>query len=73
MQLMESGSPFSLAVFEDLVYWSDTRRRTIQGALKVTGKQQLVLLKRLSQPLGVKGSTISEFSLMSSRPSIPRF
>ncbi|KAG7318702.1 hypothetical protein KOW79_018457 [Hemibagrus wyckioides] len=54
LQLMETRSPFSLAVFEDLVYWTDTGRRTIQKAQKVTGKQQQVLLKRLSQPLGLK-------------------
>ncbi|XP_027024016.2 prolow-density lipoprotein receptor-related protein 1 isoform X1 [Tachysurus fulvidraco] len=54
LQLREIRSPFSLAVFEDFVYWTDTRRRTIQKAQKVTGKQQQVLLKRHSQPFDLK-------------------
>ncbi|XP_060763950.1 very low-density lipoprotein receptor [Neoarius graeffei] len=57
LQLTELLSPFSLSVFGDSLYWSDKRRGTIQRAQKVTGKQQLVLLKQLSQPLGLKGST----------------
>ncbi|MCJ8746583.1 hypothetical protein PDJAM_G00143440 [Pangasius djambal] len=35
LQLMETLSPFSLSVFGDFVYWSDTRRGTIQKAQKV--------------------------------------
>ncbi|TSO98515.1 Low-density lipoprotein receptor-related protein 4 [Bagarius yarrelli] len=79
LQLMETRSPFSLAVFEDLVYWTDTHRRTIEKAQKVTGKQQLVLLKRLGQPFGLKaeddGQTCSKsddetFLLLMSNTSI---
>ncbi|KAL2087738.1 hypothetical protein ACEWY4_016566 [Coilia grayii] len=54
LQLPETPSPFSVAVFNGMVYWSDTKRRTIQGAHKVTGKNRKVILKRPSQPFGLK-------------------
>ncbi|XP_076158573.1 uncharacterized protein lrp13b [Alosa pseudoharengus] len=54
LQLPETPSPFSVAVFNDMVYWSDTKRRTIQGASKVNGKNRKVILKRPSQPFGLK-------------------
>ncbi|KAM9446414.1 low-density lipoprotein receptor-related protein 2 isoform 2-T2 [Clarias gariepinus] len=54
LQLMETWSPFSLSVFGNVVYWSDTRRGTIRKAQKATGKQQVVLLKQLRQPFSLK-------------------
>lgn len=56
LQLTETSSPFSVAVFNDMVYWSDTQRRTIHGAHKVTGKNRKVILKRPGQPFGLKVS-----------------
>lgn len=57
LQLMETPAPFSLSVFGEMVYWSDTQSRTIQRAHKVTGKQHQVLLRRPGQHLHIKGST----------------
>nr|XP_033502272.1 low-density lipoprotein receptor-related protein 2-like isoform X2 [Epinephelus lanceolatus] len=54
LQLVETPSPFSVAVFSDRVFWSDTKRRTIRSADKNTGKDQKVLLKRPGQPFGLK-------------------
>lgn len=54
LQLSEMPSPFSVAVFNDVVYWSDTRRRAIQGANKLTGKNRRVYLKRPGQPFDLK-------------------
>ncbi|KAI5101719.1 low-density lipoprotein receptor-related protein 2 [Silurus meridionalis] len=70
LQLMKTLSPFSISVFGDLVYWSDTRRGTIQKAQKTTGKQQLVLLKRLGQPFSIKGNDDVSFLLFMSPKSI---
>ncbi|XP_061782869.1 uncharacterized protein [Nerophis lumbriciformis] len=54
LQLAETLSPFSVAVFNDRLFWSDTKRRTIRSADKNTGKDQKVLLKRPGQPFGLK-------------------
>uniref|UniRef100_A0A671K6H9 Si:dkey-88l16.3 n=1 Tax=Sinocyclocheilus anshuiensis TaxID=1608454 RepID=A0A671K6H9_9TELE len=54
LQLSEMPSLFSVAVFNDMVYWSDTHRRSIQGANKLTGKNRRVLLKRPGQPFDLK-------------------
>lgn len=54
LQLAETPGPFSVAVFNDRVFWSDTKRRTIRSADKNTGKDQKVLLKRPGQPFGLK-------------------
>lgn len=56
LQLSETHSPFAVSVFNDQVYWSDTKRRTIQTAHKRTGKNRRVLLKRPGQPFGLKAS-----------------
>lgn len=56
LQLPETQSPFSLAVFNDMVYWSDTQRLAIFGAHKNTGKNSSVILKRPGQPFGLKVS-----------------
>nr|XP_014354113.1 PREDICTED: low-density lipoprotein receptor-like [Latimeria chalumnae] len=56
VQLMETPSPFSVAVLEDEIYWSDTKTRSIQKANKNTGKQRNVLIKRHGQPYGLKVS-----------------
>ncbi|KAK3521954.1 hypothetical protein QTP70_020467, partial [Hemibagrus guttatus] len=54
LQLTETSSPFSVAVFNDMVYWSDTERHAIHGAHKITGKNHKVILKRPGQPFGLK-------------------
>ncbi|KAF6725887.1 Low-density lipoprotein receptor-related protein 2 [Oryzias melastigma] len=54
LQLAETPSPFSLAVFSDRIFWSDTKRRAIRSADKKTGKDQKVLLKRPGQPFGLR-------------------
>ncbi|XP_057176293.1 very low-density lipoprotein receptor isoform X3 [Triplophysa rosa] len=54
LQLMETPSPFSVSVFNDMMYWSDTKRGTIQRAHKTSGKNHQVLLKRPGQPFGLK-------------------
>uniref|UniRef100_A0A672ZF23 Si:dkey-88l16.3 n=1 Tax=Sphaeramia orbicularis TaxID=375764 RepID=A0A672ZF23_9TELE len=54
LQLAETPSPFSVAVFNDRIFWSDTKRRTIRSADKNTGKDQKILLKRPGQPFGLK-------------------
>ncbi|XP_051025717.1 prolow-density lipoprotein receptor-related protein 1-like [Acomys russatus] len=54
MQLTQTKSPFSVAVFEDEVFWSDLKTRTIQRVEKVTGKDRAVLVKRSGQPFGLK-------------------
>lgn len=56
LQLAETPNPFSVAVFNDRVFWSDTKRRTIRSADKNNGKDQKVLLKRPGQPFGLKVS-----------------
>ena len=46
--------PFSLAVFEDQLYWSDWEAREVQTCNKYTGKGLTTLVKGLSQyPMGV--------------------
>ncbi|XP_032774864.1 low-density lipoprotein receptor-related protein 1-like [Rattus rattus] len=54
MQLTQIQSPFSVAVFEDKVFWSDLQTRTIQSVEKMTGKDRAVLIKRSGQPFGLK-------------------
>ncbi|KAM8873175.1 uncharacterized protein ACB058_004818 isoform 2-T2 [Synchiropus picturatus] len=54
LQMVETPSPFSVAVFNDRLTWSDTKRRTIRSSDKNTGKDQKVLLKRPGQPFGIK-------------------
>lgn len=54
--MKETANPFSLSVFNDMLYWSDAKRRAVQAAHKITGKNVRVLLKRLKQPFGVKVS-----------------
>lgn len=59
LQLTETSSPFSVAVFNDIVYWSDTERNAIHGAHKISGKKRKVILKRPGQPFGLKVSILS--------------
>ncbi|XP_058267647.1 low-density lipoprotein receptor-related protein 1B [Hemibagrus wyckioides] len=54
LQLTETSSPFSVAVFNDMVYWSDAERMAIRGAHKITGKNHKVIIKRPGQPFGLK-------------------
>ncbi len=54
LQLSEMPSLFAVAVFNDMVYWSDTQRRSVQAANKLTGKNRKILLKRPGQPFDLK-------------------
>nr|XP_045013910.1 prolow-density lipoprotein receptor-related protein 1-like isoform X1 [Jaculus jaculus] len=54
LQLTQVKSPFSIAVFEDEVFWSDMKTRSVQRVRKTTGKDRAVLIKRSGQPYGLK-------------------
>lgn len=54
LQLTQIKNPFSVAVFEDKIFWSDLKTRTIQHVEKTTGKDRTVLIKRSGQPFGLK-------------------
>lgn len=58
LQTRETSNPFSLAVFNDMLYWTDAKNRVVRGARKVYGKNSHVLLKRQRQPFGVKASKL---------------
>lgn len=47
-------SPFAITVFEDEIYWSEIKARTVQKINKKTGKDLSVLIKRHGQPYGLK-------------------
>ena len=52
--MKETTNPFSLAVFNDMLYWSDAKKRVVLAAHKFSGKNHQILLKRPRQPFGVK-------------------
>lgn len=54
LHLTQIKSPFSVAVLEDEVFWSETKTRTVQRMKKMTGKSRAVLIKRIEQPYGLK-------------------
>ncbi|KAJ8791880.1 hypothetical protein J1605_020256 [Eschrichtius robustus] len=54
ISLTQIKSPFLVAVFEDEVFWSEMKTRTVQRMKKTTGKNRAVLIKRLEQPYGLK-------------------
>lgn len=54
LQLTRIKSPFSVTVFEDEVFWSEMKTRTVQRMKKTTGKDRAVLIKRSEQPYGLK-------------------
>ncbi|XP_068166712.1 very low-density lipoprotein receptor [Antennarius striatus] len=54
LQMEDSKNPFSLTVFNDLLFWSDSKKRMVLAAQKVSGKKRQVLLKRPRQSFGVK-------------------
>lgn len=56
LQVKETANPFSLAVFNEHLYWTDAKRRVVLSAHKISGKNSRVLLKRLRQPFAVKVS-----------------
>lgn len=58
LQTKETTNPFSLAVFNDMLYWTDAKKRVVLTAHKITGKNGQVLLKRPRQPFGVKVSKL---------------
>lgn len=43
-----------MAVFNDMLYWSDAKKRVVQAAHKISGKNHQVVLKRPRQPFAVK-------------------
>ncbi|XP_072847960.2 uncharacterized protein LOC110070575 isoform X1 [Pogona vitticeps] len=53
-ELSEIHTPFSLTVFEDSIYWSDIKMRSVQRLNKRTGKKRTSLLKPRGQPYGLK-------------------
>ncbi|KAA8592929.1 hypothetical protein FQN60_018384, partial [Etheostoma spectabile] len=53
-RIKETTNPFSLALFNDMIYWSDAKKRVVLAAHKISGKNCQVLLKRPRQPFGVK-------------------
>lgn len=66
LQVKETANPFSLAVFNEYLYWTDAKRRVILSAHKISGKNSRVLLKQLRQPFGVKVSDWTDVHLSSS-------
>ncbi|XP_075056354.1 low-density lipoprotein receptor-related protein 2-like [Mixophyes fleayi] len=54
IQIENIQSPFALTVFEDEIYWSEIKTRTVQKMNKKTGKNASVLIKRHGQPYGLK-------------------
>ncbi|XP_047237017.1 very low-density lipoprotein receptor isoform X1 [Girardinichthys multiradiatus] len=54
LQMRETTNPFSVAVFNDMLYWSDAKKRVVQAANKLSGKNRQVILKRPGQPFAVK-------------------
>ncbi|KAG8593872.1 hypothetical protein GDO81_000976 [Engystomops pustulosus] len=54
IQLKTIQSPFALTVFEEEIYWSEIKARTVQKMSKRTGKNFSVLIKRHGQPYGLK-------------------
>ncbi|XP_069832773.1 very low-density lipoprotein receptor-like isoform X2 [Dendropsophus ebraccatus] len=54
IQLKNIQSPFALTVFEDEIYWSEIKARTVQKINKKSGKNLSVLIKRHGQPYGLK-------------------
>ncbi|MEQ2196969.1 hypothetical protein XENOCAPTIV_019715 [Xenoophorus captivus] len=54
LQMRKTTNPFSVAVFNDMLYWSDAKKRVVQAANKLSGKNRQVILKRPGQPFAVK-------------------
>ncbi|XP_012735945.3 very low-density lipoprotein receptor [Fundulus heteroclitus] len=54
LQMKETTNPFSVTVFNNLLYWSDAKRRVVQAVNKLSGKDRQVILKRPGQPFAVK-------------------
>lgn len=64
LQMHETTNPFSLAVLNDMLYWSDAKKRVVQAAHKISGKNHKVLLKRPRQPFGIKVSKMLRFGAL---------
>lgn len=56
LQLKKTTNPFSVAVLNDMLCWSDAKKRVVQAANKFSGKNRQILLKRPGQPFAVKVS-----------------
>ena len=54
-QVLSKGlpHPFALTLFEDTVYWTDWRTRSVLGANKETGKRMHVVLDNLHFPMQI--------------------
>uniref|UniRef100_A0ACB8ESL4 Uncharacterized protein n=1 Tax=Sphaerodactylus townsendi TaxID=933632 RepID=A0ACB8ESL4_9SAUR len=71
-QLPQIHSPFSVTVFEDNVYWSEMKTRTVQKVNKRTGKNRAVLIKRHGQPYGLK-VYLKKLSSSSGEVALPNY
>ncbi|XP_023814493.1 low-density lipoprotein receptor-related protein 1B [Oryzias latipes] len=54
LQMKKITYPFSVAVFNDMLYWSDAKQRIVQAATKLSGKNRQIVLKRPGQPVALK-------------------
>nr|XP_033771431.1 low-density lipoprotein receptor-related protein 2-like [Geotrypetes seraphini] len=54
IQLKKIQRPFSLSVFEDDVYWSEMKARSVQKVNKKTGKNWTLFIRRHDQPYSLK-------------------
>lgn len=69
--MKETNNPFSLAVFNDMLYWADARKRVVLAAHKNSGKNLKVLLKRPGQPFGVKVGKNKDFACLKFWEMVP--
>lgn len=67
--MKETANPFSLAVFNENLFWSDAKRRVVLTAHKASGKNPQLLLKQLRQPFAVKVSGQSRLKALLARLS----
>ncbi|KAF3825521.1 hypothetical protein GH733_005503 [Mirounga leonina] len=70
LQLTQIKRPFSVAVFEDEVFWSEMKTRTVQRMKKTTGKNRAVLIKRSQQPHGLK-IYLKNLEALLGQPTLP--
>lgn len=66
LQLTEMSRPFSVAVFNGMLYWSDTQNMAVHGS-KISGKNHKIILKRPGQPFALKVSACLSFEIKSTQ------